>query len=223
MWSWGLRCQGSGVFLRDRVIPNLTRRLPASRCPGPQSSLFWWLGPTQHPSAAAGLQALQVGPPSWAPRCLRARGHLCSSLGPFRGLGLWLWRTGLRALGWAAWQRARRVRRSYPLLPPGQPQPSAHSLQGPGLGCTQCWHSLHMFVWNRRAQASNLIGCKLRASPLLVAGVPNSVPLPFFSFGGPVGFLQTWAMHSQLYLPTLGGARPPSLPPGGFGQVAFLL
>lgn len=113
------------------------------------------------------------------------------------------------------------MRRSYSLLPPGQPQPSAHSLQGPGLGCTQCWHSLHMFVWNGRAQASNLIGCQLRASPLLVAGVPNSVPLPFFSFGGPVGFLQTWAMYSQLCLPTLGGARPPSLPPGWLWASCF--
>jgi hypothetical protein len=102
LWPQGLRCWGSGVILRDRVVPDLTSRLPTTRCSGPQSSLLRWLGSTQHPSSAAGLQALQVGPPGWALRCLSAGRPLCSCLGPFNGLGLWLWRAGLWALSRAA-------------------------------------------------------------------------------------------------------------------------
>ena len=116
----------------------------------PAGGLLWWLGPAQHPAAAAGLQALQVGTMSWAPRCLRAGGPLRSSLGSFWGLGLW--GTGLRALGWSAWQRARGVRCSLP-LPPEQPQPRALPLWD--MGCTQPGHSPHSF---------GMDGCRLAIS-----------------------------------------------------------
>lgn len=91
-------------------------------------------------------------------------------------------------------------------LPLCCPQCSPSLLACPPAGARAGVHTvlaLHMFVWNGRAQASNLIGCQLRARLLLVPGVPNGVPLPFNLR------VQTWALHSQLYLPPLAWSSAP--------------
>lgn len=151
---------------------------------------------------------------SRAPRCLRAGGPLCSSLESFWGLGLW--RTGLWALGWSAWQRARGVRCSLP-LPPEQPQPRALPLWD--MGCTQPGQSPHSF---------GMGGCRLAVSssprPQLPALVSQTglVHLPS-SLRGPEGFLWAWAPHSPLYVPMPlfnAGVEPCpcAFSVGGFGE-----
>lgn len=153
---------------------------------------------------------------SWAPRCLRAGGPLRSSLGSFRGLGLW--RTGLRVLGWSAWQRARGVRGSLP-LPPEQPQPRALPLWQ--MGCAQPGHSPHSF---------GMGGCRLAITsatsgppPTPRPSVPNrTLGLPS-SLRGPEGFLWAWALHSPLDIPmppfNAGGEPCPcAFSVGGFGE-----
>lgn len=122
-----------GVVLRDGVVPDRARRLPAAGRPRPQGGLLGRLGPAQHPAPTAGLQALQVRAPGRAPRGLRAGG-------PFWGRGFGLGGAGLRGLGRPAWQGQGRSERSGQLGPGIQTRSTApgprtyRSLRHPALG-----------------------------------------------------------------------------------------
>lgn len=113
-----LGCARPGVVLRDGVVPDRARRLPAAGRPRPQGGLLGRLGPAQHPAPTAGLQALQVRAPGRAPRGLRAGG-------PFWGRGFGLGGAGLRGLGRPAWQGQGRSERS------GQPGPGIQTRSVP--------------------------------------------------------------------------------------------